>query len=382
MNATLLRTALLFAATALTTIPLAKIDAADKEPYTLGVSEPLSGAASSLGVPVVESIELAADAINKKGGVDGHPIKLLIRDDQSKPDVAVTNFRNLIDAGVYGIIGPNLGSNTLAVAPIVKKAEVPLCAFNNTISITHLNNPYVFRCQINDEFQVKAALLFAKNKLNASNVGMIYTSDAYGTDAYNAVKGLLKETGVTLVGAEEINYTSTDTTPEWTKLLAANPQAVLLWGSGSTMAVTLRNANQLGNKTPIIAGQGVATLGIIEAAGPAAEGIYLLGLTAPDKVTPGQQELSGLLKEKHGADFRLYPYNTIGWDAMHIYAKALELAKGKKSDMLHAMESVHDLVLASGTYNFSPSNHDGLGLDAVWIDQVRGGKMYGFQHGM
>jgi branched-chain amino acid transport system substrate-binding protein len=330
----------------------------------------------------VEGIELAADAINKKGGIDGHPISLLIRDDQSKPDVAVNNFRNLIEADVYGIIGPNQGTNTLAVASIVQKSEVPLCAFNNTISITHLNNRYVFRCQINDEIQVKAALLFAKNKLNTPNIGMIYTSDAYGTDAYNAVRGLLKETGVTLVGAQEISYTATDTTPEWTKLLASNPQAVLLWGSGSTMAITLRNAEQLGSKVPIIAGQGVATLGIIQAAGPAAEGIYLLGLTAPDKVTSGQEELSRLLKAKHGADFQLYTYNTIGWDAVHIYAKAIELAKGGKSEMLHAIESIRGLELASGTYTFSSTNHDGLDLDAVWFDQVRGGKMYGFQHGM
>jgi branched-chain amino acid transport system substrate-binding protein len=341
----------------------------------------MSGAASSLGVPVVESIQLAAEVINKNGGVNGHPIKLLIRDDQSKPDVAVANVRQLIDAGVYGIIGPNQGSNTLAVAPIVKNAKVPLCAFNNTISITRMNNPYIFRCQINDEDQVKAALLFAKTKLNARKIGVMYTSDAYGTDAYHAAEGLVKATGVELVGAEKIDYAATDTTPEWIKLLAKQPQAILLWGSGSSMAVALRNAQQLGNKAPIIGGQGVATLGIIEAAGSASEGLYLMSLTAPDKVTPSQEQLSKLLKAKHGPNYQLFIYDTIGWDALHIYAKALELCKGAKPDMLHAMESIHDLRLASGSYSFSAGNHDGLGVDSIWIVQVRKGKMYGVQHG-
>jgi branched-chain amino acid transport system substrate-binding protein len=356
--------------------------AADKEPYVIGVSEPLSGGASSLGVPVVESIELAADVINKNGGVDGHPIKLLIRDDQSKPDVAVANFRQLIDAGVYGIIGPNQGSNTLAVAPIVKTAQVPLCAFNNTISITRMNNPYVFRCQINDEDQVKAALLFAKTKLNAHKIGMIYTGDAYGTDAFHAAESLLKATGVELVGAEKISYTATDTTPEWTKLLLKQPQAILLWGTGSTMAVALRNAQQLNNKAPIIGGQGVATLGIVEAAGPASEGLYLLSLTAPDKVTADQEQLAALLKAKHGPDYQLFVYDTIGWDALHIYAKALALAKGSKGEMVRAMEAIHDLKLSSGSYSYSASNHDGLSIDSIWIVQVRKGKMYGVQHGL
>ena len=355
--------------------------AADKSPYTIGVSEPLSGAASSLGIPAVESIELAAQVINNNGGVNGHPIKLLIRDDQSKPDVAVANFRELIDADVYGIIGPNQGSNTLAVAPIVKNAKVPLCAFNNTISITRMNNPYVFRCQINDEDQVKAALLFAKTKLNARKIGVLYTSDAYGTDAYHAAMDLAKTTGVEIVGAEKINYTATDATPEWIKLFAKQPQAILLWGTGSSMAVALRNAQQLGNKAPIIGGQGVATLGIIEAAGPASEGLYLLSLTAPDKITSGQEQLAKLLKAKHGPDYQLFVYNTIGWDALHIYAKALKLSNGAKPDMLRAMESIHDLKLSSGSYSYSSANHDGLGVDSIWIVQVRKGRMYGVQHG-
>jgi branched-chain amino acid transport system substrate-binding protein len=369
---------LIFAVLLVFTLPASS---ADKEPYTIGVSEPLSGGASSLGVPVVETIELAAEVINRNGGVDGHPIKLLIRDDQSKPDVAVANVRQLIDAGVYGIIGPNQGSNTLAVAPIVRNAKVPLCAFNNTISITRMNNPYVFRCQINDEDQVKAALLFAKNKLKAQKIGMMYTSDAYGADAYHAAEGLLKTTGVELVDAEKINFTATDTTPEWTKLLAKQPQAILLWGSGSTMAVALRNAQQLGNKAPIIGGQGVATFGVIEAAGPASEGLYLLGLTAPDKVTPDQEQLAKLLKAKHGPDTQLFVYNTIGWDAVHIYARALAQAKGSKADMLRAMESVRGLKLAAGTYSYSSTNHDGLGVESIWMVQVRKGKMYGVQHG-
>jgi len=106
-----------------------------------------------------------------------------------------------------------------------------------------------------------------------------------------------------------------------------------------------------------------------------------MSLTAPDKVTPSQEQLSKLLKAKHGPNYQLFIYDTIGWDALHIYAKALELCKGAKPDMLHAMESIHDLRLASGSYSFSAGNHDGLGVDSIWIVQVRKGKMYGVQHG-
>ena len=120
---------------------------AQENSIKIGVSEPLSGAASSLGIPVVESIKSAVEFINGKGGIDGRKIELVIRDDQSRADVAVQNFRRLAEEGVYGVIGPNQGSNALAVAPVLMETKVPMCGFQNTISITKLGNPYIFRCQ-------------------------------------------------------------------------------------------------------------------------------------------------------------------------------------------------------------------------------------------
>ncbi len=351
------------------------------DPYKIGVSEPLSGAASSLGVPVVESIKTAVAALNAKGGVNGHPIELVIRDDQSKPDIAVQNFRRLAEEGVYGVIGPNQGSAVLAVAPVVLETKVPLCAFSNTISITKLNNPYVFRCQTSDSDNTKAALLFAKNKLNAKNVAVLYTSDAYGTEALAALQDVAKSMNMPIVAAEKLNYGAADTTVEWQKILAAKPDVIVLWGSGSTMSVALRNGAQLGNTTPIIGAQGVAAAGIIKGAGAAAEGLYLITLNAPDKISKEQEELAKLYKAKNGPDYQLAIYDIIGWDALHLYAKALEISKGDKSKMVEAMEQIRGYNLAGGSFSYLPNQHEGLGVDSVWIVQVKNGRMSGVQHG-
>lgn len=356
--------------------------AATNETYKIGVSEPLSGAASSLGIPVVDSVKLAVEAINAAGGVDGHRIELLVRDDQSRPDIAVQNFRQLIGDGVLGIIGPNQGSNALAVAPAVNDAKMPMCAFSNTISITHVGNPYIFRCQTSDTDNVKAALLFAKDKLHASKIGVVYTSDAYGTEAFAAMTEAVKSMSLPIVVSMKIDYGATDTTAEWTKVLAAKPDAILLWGSGSVMSVTLRNARQLGSTLPIIAAQGVAAAAIIKGAGAAAEGMYAITLTAPDKVPPAQEELAKLYKKKNGDDYQLTIYDTIGWDAVHIYAQAIHNAGGRKDKMLEGMEQIHNYAGAAGTYTYGSGNHDGLGVDSVWIVQVKDGRMFGVQRGL
>jgi branched-chain amino acid transport system substrate-binding protein len=364
------------------TMLLASVSLASaQEVYKIGVSEPLSGAASSLGIPVVESIKIAAEAINANGGISGKKIELSIRDDQSKPDIAVQNFRRLAEEGVYGIIGPNQGSNALAVAPILLETKVPMCGFQNTISITKIGNPYIFRCQTSDTDNTKAALLFAKNKLNAKNVAVMYTGDAYGTEAYNALQDVAKSMNMPIVAAEKVNYGASDTSAEWTKILAAKPEAIVLWGSGSTMSVALRNGSQLGNTAPIIGAQGVAAAAIIKGAGAAAEGVYMVTLNAPDQVTKEQEELSKIYKAKNGADYTLTIYDIIGWDAVHIYAKGIENAGGDKAKVQQGLEQIRNYRLAGGSYTYEPNNHEGLGVDSVWIVQVKDGRMVGVQHG-
>jgi branched-chain amino acid transport system substrate-binding protein len=363
-------------------LALAGTAAMAEDSYKIGVSEPLSGAASSLGVPVVDSVKAAAEVINANGGINGRKIELVIRDDQSKPDIAVQNFRRLSEEGVYAMIGPNQGSNTLAVSAIVKQAKVPTCAFNNTIAITKQNNPYIFRCQTSDADNVKAALLFAHDKLKAKKIGVLYTSDAYGSDAYAALQKEAEAMGMPVVGAEKVNYGATDTTAEWTKLLGSKPEAIILWGSGSTMSIALRNASQLGNTAPIIGAQGVAASAIIQGAGAAAEGIYMVTLTAPDQVTEGQKDLAKIYKEKNGDDYQLTIYDTIGWDALHLITKAIENAGGDRDKMLEGFEKISKYQLAAGTYTYTSGNHEGLGVDSVWIVQVKDGRMVGVQHGL
>lgn len=356
-------------------------NAAAQETIKLGVSEPLSGAASSLGVPVLESIKIAAEYINSQGGIGGKKIELLIRDDQSKADVAVQNFRRLAEEGVYGVIGPNQGSSALAVAPVLLETKVPMCGFQNTISITKLGNPYIFRCQTSDSDNTHAALSFAKNKLNAKTVAVLYTGDAYGTEAYSALQDVAKSLDITIVAAEKLNYGASDTTAEWTKILSAKPDTIILWGSGSTMSVALRNGSQLGNTAPIIGSQGVAPAAIIKSAGASAEGVYMVTLNAPDKVSKEQEELSKIYKKKNGEDYTLTIYDIIGWDAVHIYAKAIENAGGDKTKMVEGLEKLQDFKLAGGSYTYSKDSHEGLGVDSVWVVQVKDGAVVGVQQG-
>lgn len=349
--------------------------------YKVGVLEPLSGAAAPLGQPVVEGIQFAEQDINQHGGVNGCQLEIDSQDYESKADIAVTRVQKLIDDGVYGIIGPNQGDATLAIAPIVQKNSVPVCAFNNTISITHIGNPYIFRCQADDTDQTKAAILFLKQKLQAKKIAILHTDDAYGTDAATALEEVAKSgtTAVTITSDQKFAYQATDTTVQWSRAKADNPDAYILWGSGTSQSVALRNARQVGITAPIIGGQGLATLPTIQAAGAAAEGVYVINLIDPSKTTPAQKTINKLLQQKEGASYQPSVYNYIGWDALHLYAAAL---KNNSKDAKAGLESIKSLTLAAGTYHFSASSHNGLGLDSITINQVKDGRFVGVQTGI
>lgn len=346
----------------------------------IGVLEPLSGAAASLGVPVYDGAKLAAANANKTHQ-SKCKVTLKAQDYQSDTSTAVTRAQRLITDRVYGIIGPNQGSATLAIAPVVNKSKVPICAFNNTISITGSDNPYVFRCQSNDADNVRAAILFAKQKFKAKSLVVLHTDDAYGTDAANAMKSVAKESSTSIKLLDDISfaYNATDVTSEWSRAKSDNPDAYVLWGSGTSMAVALRNAQQLGVKAPIIGSQGLSSQAIIDAAGPAAQGVYTVGLIDPSKTTTEQATVAKLLKKEHGAKYQPTLYNYIGWDAVQLMIKA----HAKDPDDAKAgLEKLGPQPLASGTYTFTKSDHNGLGLKSIWITQVQNGRFVGVTTGL
>lgn len=355
--------------------------AAGKCELKIGVLEPLSGAAASLGQPVMQGVQAAVDHVNSTGGADGCTVTLDSQDYKSEPATAVTRVRRLIGDKVYGIIGPNQGSATLAIDPIIRPAKIPICAFNNTISITQNGNPYIFRCQTNDEDNVRAAVLFLKQRVNARRVAILHTDDAYGSDAAAALARVSKSgnTQIEVTSDISFSYTATDTTSEWSRAKASNPDGYILWGSGSSMAVALRNARQVGITAPIVGAQGLASAAIIKAAGDAAEGIYTIGLVDPSHITPAQQQVVDLLRKKEGENFQPTLYEYIGWDAVQLFVKAFE--KDRK-DARSGLESLGSADLAAGTYSFSADSHDGLGLGSIWVNQVKDGKFVGVTSGL
>jgi branched-chain amino acid transport system substrate-binding protein len=101
--------------------------AAAEESYPIGVSLGLTGVQGAASQRQIKAVELAVEMINAKGGVHGRPLKLIVEDDQTKPEIAVTKASKLIDQDkVVAIVGGGSGDTAMAIGALAERKQVSL----------------------------------------------------------------------------------------------------------------------------------------------------------------------------------------------------------------------------------------------------------------
>ena len=112
-----------------------RVAGAAGEPYPIGVVVSESGQGATLGRPEADSIQLAFDELNSGGGIDGHPVKVTILDDQSDPTTAVNAVRQLLGQHVVAIIGSSLTQTSLAMVKDVQEAGIPMISLTSSAQV-------------------------------------------------------------------------------------------------------------------------------------------------------------------------------------------------------------------------------------------------------
>ena len=142
------------------------------EPYRLGVNLAITGTGALYCKDGVDAIKLAVDEINAQGGFLGkHPIKLFIRDTQTKPDIGVRETKDLIlREKVRCVLGAYSSAVAAAIKPVCQEYKVlHIPAISNSENITKVKfSPYTYQVVPNSYMQAKAVVLgvaeLAKNK--------------------------------------------------------------------------------------------------------------------------------------------------------------------------------------------------------------------------
>ncbi len=350
-----------------------------KEPYKIGGIFSVTGRASFLGDPEKRSMEMAVAAINEAGGIDGHPLEAVIYDTEADPTKAVMAVTKLINKDqVIAIIGPSTTPATLAVIPVVERAQIPLisCAAGN--KITQPVKPWVFKTAQSDVLAVAAIYDHMKNH-GIRKIGILTVANAFGESGKVQLEEQADAFGLTVAKAESFGAKDTDMTAQLTKIRAEKPDAVVCWGTNPGPAVVTKNVEQLGMTAALYQSHGVASPKFIELAGKAAEGVLLpTGKILVADLLPADDPQKAVLLDyiqKYESTFNL-PVSGFGgyaYDGVKILERALKGSGGDKEKIRKALENLTGYVGISGAFNFSATEHNGLDASAFVMVEIENG---------
>ncbi len=355
------------------------VNPAVAETYKIGGLFAVTGPASFLGDPEKKSLEMAVAQINAAGGIDGRLLEVVIYDTEGDPTKAVSSAGRLIHRDrVLAIIGPSLTPTTLAVVPVAERARLPLISCAAGVAITTPIKPWVFKTAQSDVQAVQTIYRYMQAR-DMTRVGILTVSDAFGESGKVQLEQLAADFGIEVVRSEGFGARDTDMTAQLTRINGSGVDAVICWGTNPGPAVVARNMQQLGLELPLFQSHGVASPRFIELAGDAANGIRLpAGKLLIADLLPDSDPRKSLLLEYINDYQQAFgmPASSFGgyaWDAMGLLAQALKGTNGDREKIRSNLESITNFAGVTGTFNFSPQDHNGLGEDAFVMVRINDG---------
>jgi branched-chain amino acid transport system substrate-binding protein len=286
----------------------------------------LTGRTSNFGQSTKKGVEMAADEINKAGGINGRQIQILSEDDEGRPEKAATVVTKLIDQDrVIALLGEVASGNTLAAAPKAQAAHVPMISPSSTNPAVTQVGDYISRVCFIDPFQGEVMAKFAANTLKAKKAAIMLDFNS----PYS--RGLTEffEAGFTKLGGQVVNkqsYTQGDRDykGQLTAIRSTNPDVIYVPGYYGEVGVIAKQAQQLDIKAPLLGGDGWDATQLWDLGGNALNGDFISNHYSVDDPSPAIQKFVADFKTRFG----IAPdaLAALGYDAMKVLGDAIKRA--------------------------------------------------------
>ncbi len=357
--------------------------AAANAEITIGVSLGTTGPGASLGVPYKNAYQLVPKTLG------GEPVRYIILDDESKPDNAAKNARKFVSEDkVDALMGSNGVPSAAAMTQVAAESKTPMIALTPIPPLTPDRQQWTFVVPQTTELMMSAVMQHMKSK-GIKTAGYIGFSDTWGDLVYNAITALAPADGIKIVTNERYGRADTSVAGQVLKVMAANPDAVIVGGSGSPGATPQIALRERGFKGPIYHNHGTVNLPFIQTGKKAAEGVI-----APTGALIVAEELpNDFPTKKVSLDFVKRYEAAFGKDSRNAFAgytydgvmlldaaAGVALKKAKpgtpefREALRSALENVKNVIGTHGVYNMTPGNHNGLDERARVLVQVQNGE--------
>jgi branched-chain amino acid transport system substrate-binding protein len=353
----------------------------------IGVTLSATGPAASLGIPEKNTLEMIGSPT-----IGGQKIRFIVLDDKSDTTEAVKNVRKLIgEDKVDVIVGSTITPNSMAMRDIAAEAETPMISMAASVAIILPTDPrtkWIFKTPQNDSLMADAIAVHMRAN-GVRTMGFIGFADAYGDSWLTEIKRSAQTAGFKIVAEEKYNRNDPSVTGQVLKLLAAQPDAVLIAGAGTPAATPHKELIARGYKGKIYQTHGVANSDFLRVVGADGNGAVLPAgpllvyeqLPDSNPVKKSAGDYVKAYEAKYGAGSRT-TFGGHAWDAyvllQHVIPEALK--KGQpgtaafRAALRDALEATKEVAASNGVFSMSATDHNGMDNRARVIVRIENGK--------
>lgn len=365
---------------------------AQQAPLRIGVVVSATGPAATLGIPARNTLLMLEEQVNRRGGVAGRHVQLVLIDDASDTTQAVRAARRLIhEDRVVAIIGTSTTPASLGMIDSVAEAGLPKISLAANLEIVYPvdeKRRWVFKTPQTEQ-QMALPVVRDMQAANVRTAAYIGFNDAYGEGWARAFEALAREAGIQVVASERFARTDTSVTGQILRILARNPDAVLIGGSGTAPVLPQRTLRERGFRGLIYQTHGVAMPAFLRVGGE-----FVVGTRLPagpvlvfDQLPadfPSRQVATNYVQQ-YEARFGIGSFSTFGahaYDAWAILRPALERALRREQPanlaafrrvLRDELAATRNVIGTHGVFSMSPTDHLGLRYQeaAVMVEVAR-----------
>lgn len=327
-----------------------------------------TGVDAYVGPASVPALQDHVDKINAEGGIGGYKLELIVYDTRSEVTDAVAVTKRLFDQDkVVAVIGPSWSAAAIPIADIADAAKIPVVAttasnVNVTVSESGQLHPYMFRVCFIDPYQGYAQADFAYNKLGLRKAALLTDiASPYTVGLHQFFKDHFVELGGEIVAEEGYTQGDAEFRAQLAKIKDSGADLLVMDAyTYKDVGLAAQQAEALGLKIQMMAGDGVFVPELLEMAGPQLEGAIVT--TGVSESAPEFAEFNAAFEAKHGIKANIYTY--YGLDALMMIEYGIREAvkKGEPTPQAirDAIETMTDVQLFTSKVTMDPATHNPL----------------------
>jgi len=363
-------------------LALGRQSSAAGEPYEINAVLSLTGNGAFIGTAQMRAMQAIEAVVNRGGGIAGRPVKFVVKDDQSNPQVAVQLAQTIIAAHVPVILGPSLAAPCDAIAPLVQRDGPVLYCM--TSSVTPASGGYLFATLPSTASMIDLSMQYFRAR-GVHRVASIQMSDASGQFADQGLNDAMTDPankGMQIVDREHFAAGDISVAAQLARIKAANPDVLVIWVIGPPAATVLHGLIDAGMTMPIILSSGDLLPAFMRQFGallPKETYMPAMSFYAGNVLTDGatRSALTEMTTALQAVDAKPDQILLSAWDPTLLVLDALkklgpDVAPSRLRDYLVGLRG---WVGANGPYDFRSVPQRGLGAKSLLMirwDAARG----------